>query len=259
MKYISVERKENYCILKLNRAEKFNSFIRPMALELQKALDECESDSEIRAILLTAEGKAFCAGQDLNEAIDPAIKVDLHKIITEHYNPLIMRLTKIEKPIVCAVNGVAAGAGANVALACDIVIAAESAAFIQAFSKIGLIPDSGGTWILPRLVGLARAKALMMTAEAVTAKDAVAMGMIYKAVADDKLANEAEKLTASLAKMPTRGLGLTKRALNLGLNNSLKEQLTHEWRLQSEAGGTDDFKEGVVAFLEKRKPEFTGK
>lgn len=259
MKYISVERKENYCILKLNRPEKFNSFIRPMALELQKALDECESNPEVRAILLTAEGKAFCAGQDLNEAVDPALKVELDKIITEHYNPLITRLTKIEKPIVCAVNGVAAGAGANVALACDIVIATESASFIQAFSMIGLIPDSGGTWILPRLVGYARAKALMMTAEKVSAIDAEKMGMIYKAVPDENFIAEAKKLTAKLANMPTRGLGLTKRALNLGMNNSLQEQLVHEWRLQSEAGSTDDFKEGVAAFLEKRKPEFTGK
>lgn len=259
MNYISIEKKHSYAILTLNRPEKFNSFIRPMALELQAALDDSESNPTIRAILLTASGKAFCAGQDLNEVTDPTMKVEMHKIITEHYNPIITRLTKIEKPIICAVNGVAAGAGANIALACDIVIAGESASFIQAFSKIGLIPDSGGTWMLPRLVGFGRAKALMMTGDKVSAEEAVRMGMIYKTYKDENLADEAEKLTKTLSEMPTKGLGLTKRALNLGINNALEEQLIHEWRLQSEAGSTQDFQEGVTAFLEKRKPQFKGK
>lgn len=259
MKYIHFEKRGNYAFIELNRPEKYNSFIRAMALELQSALDQCEKDEEIRAILLAARGKAFSAGQDLNEVTDTSNTEELEKIISEHYNPIITRLTTIEKPVVCAVNGVAAGAGANVALACDIVIAGESASFIQAFSKIGLIPDSGGTWILPRLIGLQRAKALTMLGEKVSAAEAVDMGMIYKSYPDEELLPQAIKMTTQLSEMPTRGLGLTKRAMNLSLNNSLSEQLIHEWRLQAEAGSSQDFKEGVSAFLNKRKPNFTGK
>jgi 2-(1,2-epoxy-1,2-dihydrophenyl)acetyl-CoA isomerase len=257
--HIIFEKKNSYAVITLDRAEKFNSFIRPMAFEMQKRLDECRQDDEIRAILLRANGKAFCAGQDLKEAADENNGIELEAILSEHYNPIIRKIREIEKPVVCAVNGVAAGAGANIALACDIVLAAKSASFIQAFSKIGLIPDSGGTWILPRLIGIQKAGALMMTGEAVIAEEAERIGMIYKVIPDGELIGEAEKLTILLSNMPTKGLGLTKRALNLSMYNSLDQQLDHEWRLQSEAGSSSDYKEGVQAFLEKRKPEFKGK
>lgn len=244
--------------LTLNRPEKFNSFNREMSLALQHHLEACEKDNAVRCIYITGNGKGFCAGQDLAEATDPQ-GPELEKIVAEHYNPIILRLRSIEKPIIAAVNGVAAGAGANIALACDIVVANESASFIQAFSKIGLIPDSAGTFFLPRLVGMQRAAALMMTADKVTAQEAVAMGMIYKSFADDVFEGETKKLAAQLAQMPTKGIGLTKRLLNESYNNSLQQQLEREKEVQVEAGGTYDFKEGVNAFLEKRKPEFKGK
>ncbi|MBL1232355.1 MAG: 2-(1,2-epoxy-1,2-dihydrophenyl)acetyl-CoA isomerase [Flavobacteriales bacterium] len=244
-------------IIKLNRPDKFNSFVRQMAFDLQAALDECEKKPEIRAIYITAEGKAFCAGQDLAEAIDPN-QTELPKIVEEHYNPIIDRLRKIEKPIVCGVNGVAAGAGANIALACDITLAAKSASFIQAFSKIGLIPDSGGTYYLPRLIGLQKAAALMFLGDKVMAEDAEKMGMIYKAIADEALQEEALKIAQTLAQMPTKGIGLTKRLLNESFKNNLTQQLAREGELQNEAGQTYDYQEGVNAFLEKRKPIFKG-
>lgn len=245
-------------IITLNRPDKFNSFVRQMAFDLQARLDECEKNSEVRAIYLTAEGKAFCAGQDLAEAIDPN-QTELTKIVEEHYNPIIERLRKIEKPIVCAVNGVAAGAGANIALACDITLAAKSASFIQAFSKIGLIPDSGGTYYLPRLVGMQKAAALMFLGDKVMAEDAEKMGMIYKAVVDENLQEEAMKIAQTLAKMPTKGIGLTKRLLNESFNNNLTQQLNLEGDLQTIAGSTYDYNEGVNAFLEKRPANFIGK
>lgn len=244
-------------IIKLNRPDKFNSFIRQMALDLQAALDKCEKNPEVRAIYITAEGKAFCAGQDLAEAIDPN-QTELTKIVEEHYNPIIERLRNIEKPIICGVNGVAAGAGANIALACDITLAAKSASFIQAFSKIGLIPDSGGTYYLPRLIGLQKATALMFLGDKIMAEDAEKMGMIYKAVADEALQEEALKIAQTLAQMPTKGIGLTKRLLNASFNNTLTNQLAMENEIQNIAGNTYDYKEGVNAFLEKRKPMFKG-
>ncbi len=244
-------------IITLNRPDKFNSFVRQMAFDLQARLDECESNNEVRSIYLTGTGKAFCAGQDLAEAIDPE-QTQLDKIVEEHYNPIIDRLRKIEKPIVCGVNGVAAGAGANLALACDITIAGSSVAFIQAFSKIGLIPDSGGTYYLPRLIGMQKAAALMFLGDKVMAEEAVQMGMIYKAVADEELQEVAFGVAQKLAKMPTKGIGLTKRLLNESYNNDLTRQLIRENEVQTEAGQTYDYQEGVNAFLEKRKPEFKG-
>jgi len=226
-------------------------------MALQKALDDCEQNDEVRAIVITGEGKAFCAGQDLAEATDPN-GPELQSIVKEHYNPIIRRIREIEKPIIGAVNGVAAGAGANIALACDITFATESSSFIQAFSKIGLIPDSGGTFFLPRIVGMQKALALMMTGDKVGAKEAEAMNMIYKSVADDEFETTVSQFAAKLAKMPTRGLGLTKKAVNESWTNNLNEQLDVEEKLQTEAGQTRDFNEGVAAFLEKRKPEFKG-
>ncbi len=242
----------------LNRPEKFNSFNRAMALSLQQKLQECDKNDAVRAILLTAKGKAFCAGQDLAEAIENN-GIELPEIVEKHYNPVVKLIRNIEKPIICAVNGVAAGAGANIALACDIVVAHENAQFIQAFSKIGLIPDSAGTFFLPRLIGLQKATALMMLGDKVSAMEAERIGMIYQVFSEEHYAENVQKLTAKLAKMPTKGLGLTKRLLNESFTNDLNNQLSREKEVQTEAGQTSDFNEGVQAFLEKRKPVFTGK
>lgn len=258
MPFISASTEGAVRVLKLDRPEKFNSFNREMALTLQAELDLAANDDNIRALMLTASGKAFCAGQDLSEAIAPD-GPGIRKIVAEHYNPIIRKLRAIEKPVVCAVNGVAAGAGASLALACDIVIASKSAAFIQAFSKIGLIPDSGATFLLPRIVGFHRAAALMMTAEKMTADEALQLGLVFKVFDDEQFAAEALRFAEGLAAMPTRGLGLTKRLLNAGLDNSLSQQLDLEEQLQAEAASTEDHKEGVEAFLQKRQPQFNGK
>ena len=254
---IQFEIKEGVGKITLNRPDKYHAFVREMALQLQEVLDKCNDDKAVRAILITATGKAFCAGQDLGEATDPN-GPDLTQIVQEHYNPIIRKIRNIEKPIVAAVNGVAAGAGASIALCCDIVVACESATFIQAFSKIGLIPDSGGTFFLPRLIGMQKTAALMMTAEPVSAKDAEKMGMIYKVFSDDSFVEESWKLVSKLAGMPTKGLGLTKRLLNASYSNNLEEQLDMEDKYQTIAGNTADFKEGIEAFFEKRKPNFKG-
>lgn len=258
MDTIIFEVKEGVGKITLNRPDLLNSFNKEMALAVQEALDECAGNDEIRCILLTGSGRAFCAGQDLQEAIS-ADGPTLQSIVKDHYNPIILKLRGIEKPIVAAVNGVAAGAGANIALACDIVVATESASFIQAFSKIGLIPDSGGTFTLPRLIGMQKASALMMLGDKVSARDAERMGMIYQVFPDDEFTERTEKILAKLASMPTKGLGLTKRALNLSIHNDLSQQLDVEEDLQQKAGKTHDYNEGVNAFLEKRKPKFTGK
>lgn len=257
MNYIEHHIDGQVCIIKLNRPKVFNSFNKDMALELQALLDDCEKNTDVRAILLTGEGKAFCAGQDLQEITDPNGPA-LSDIVSQHYNPIIERIRNIEKPIVCAVNGVAAGAGANIALACDITIAGESVAFIQAFSKIGLIPDSGGTFFLPRIIGMQKAAALMMLADKVMATEAEKIGMIYKVCADESLMEETLKVAKKLASLPTIGLGLTKRALNKSMTNDLTAQLALEDELQTAAGKTYDYNEGVTAFLEKRKPNFKG-
>ena len=241
----------------LNRPEKFNSFNQEMAISLQNKIDECAENKEIRAILLTGEGKAFCAGQDLSEAIDDN-GIELPDIVEKHYNPIIQKIRNIEKPVICAVNGVAAGAGANIALACDIVVASENASFIQAFSKIGLIPDSAGTFFLPRLIGLQKATALMMLGDKIPAAEAEQMGMIYRCWPSEVFEEESKKLARKLAAMPTKGLGLTKRLLNESFSNNLAQQLQREKEVQTEAGNTYDYQEGVNAFLEKRKPNFKG-
>ncbi|MFY7668669.1 MAG: enoyl-CoA hydratase-related protein [Crocinitomicaceae bacterium] len=246
------------CTLTLNRPAVFNSFNQTMAFQLQEALDACAIDETIRVVVIKGEGKAFCAGQDLAEATDPE-GPELKSIVRDHYNPIILKIRELEKPVIAAVNGVAAGAGANIALACDIAIAKKSASFIQAFSKIGLIPDSGGTFFLPRLIGMQKALALMMTGDKVTAEEAEKLNMIYKVVEDEVFEEEITKFATNLATMPTRGLGLTKKAVNLGLFNSLEDQLDVEERLQTEAGETDDFAEGVNAFLQKRAPIFKGR
>ena len=248
---------EGVAKITLNRPEKYHSFVRDMAMQLQVALDKCDDNDKVRAIFITATGKAFCAGQDLAEAIDPAIP-SISKIIQEHYNPIIRKIRNIEKPVIAAVNGVAAGAGASLALACDIVVATESASLVQAFSKIGLVPDSGSTFFLPRLIGMQKATALMMSAEPINAKDAEEIGMIYKTYSDENFNKDSWELASKLAKMPTKGLGLTKRLLNASITNNLEGQLDMEDKCQVIAADTDDFKEGVQAFLEKRKANFKG-
>lgn len=255
--FIQYEAGKGIASITLNRPDKFNSFNREMALAMQAALDKAAADKTVRAVFLTGSGKAFCAGQDLAEAIDPN-GPGIRRIVAEHYNPIIRKIRNMEKPVVCAVNGVAAGAGANLAFACDIVMATASASFIQAFSKIGLVPDSGGTFILPRLIGFQKASALMMLGDKISAPEALQMGMLYKVCEDGKLNEEAMKVAETLAQMPTRGIWLTKKLLNESMTNTLEEQLEREEMLQEEAGKTVDYKEGVQAFLEKRKPEFKG-
>lgn len=244
--------------LTLNRPEKYNSFNKEMALTLQQRLDEAAADESVRCILLQGSGKAFCAGQDLGETEDPT-QLDFDAILTERYNPIVLRLREMNKPVICGVNGVAAGAGANLALAGDLVVAKQSATFIQAFINIGLIPDCGGTYMLPRLIGAQRAMALCITGEKVAAEQAVAMGMIYKSVPDESFEEECTALAEKLAQMPTEGIALTKKLISQSFGNTLAQQLEQEMRLQVQAGKTSDFKEGVAAFLGKRKPVFNGK
>lgn len=257
MRFILSEDKEGVFTITLNRPEKFNSFCREMALEFHETLDYAAENETIRCVVITGAGKAFCAGQDLQEATDPNGPT-LTDIVSQHYNPAIMRIRNLEKPVIAAVNGVAAGAGANIALACDIVVAAESVAFIQAFSKIGLIPDSGGTFFLPRLVGMQRATALMMTGDKISAIEAQQMGMIYKVWPDEAFADAVASMASKMSAMPTVGLALTKKALNLSYGNTLEEQLALEDALQHQAGQTADYAEGTRAFLEKRTPVFKG-
>lgn len=254
--HILYEIKDKVALITLNREDVLNSFNSQMALELQHALDSSDFDSQIRAILITGKGRAFSAGQDLDEAISGQFEVA--EIVRNHYNPIIYKLRHIEKPIIAAVNGVAAGAGANIAFACDIVIASETSSFIQSFSKIGLIPDSGGTYILPRLVGMAKATAMAFLAEKISAAEAEKMGLIYRVVEPDDTLNTAMSIALKLSQMPTKGLGLTKRAFNKSMRHTLEEQLKYEEELQTLAGKTYDYKEGVSAFIEKRKPEFKG-
>jgi 2-(1,2-epoxy-1,2-dihydrophenyl)acetyl-CoA isomerase len=250
---------QGVAIITLSRADVLNSFNRRMAQELQRALGVAASDAAVRAVLLTGTGRGFCAGQDLGEATSANLAtLDLGDVVKTCYNPIVIAIRELEKPVVCAVNGVAAGAGANLAFACDLVVAAEDASFVQSFSKIGLVPDTSGTFFLPRLIGPARATALMFLGEKVTAKRALEWGMIYEVVPPTVLMDTALALAKHLATMPTRGLALTKRALNQSYANDLRAQLAIEAEMQRQAGNTADFKEGVRAFLEKRKPAYSG-
>lgn len=259
MNSIEIKIENKIAFITLNRPEVFNSFNREMALSLQKTLDDCETNDEIRAIVLIGNGKAFCAGQDLKEVTSPELNPGFKKILEEHYNPIITRIRNIEKPILAAVNGVAAGAGANIALACDVVIASDQASFIQAFSLIGLIPDCGGTFFLTRLIGFQKASALMMLGDKISAGEAEKMGMIYKSVPSEVFESTIQKLATKLANMPTRALALIKKSLNQSLTNDLNSQLDLESKYQIEAAGTEDYAEGVAAFIEKRQPKFKGK
>jgi len=259
MNSVELKIENNIAQITLNRPEVFNSFNREMAFKLQEALDACEENTDVRAIVLTGNGKAFCAGQDLKEVTSNELNPGFKKILEEHYNPIIARIRNIEKPIIAAVNGVAAGAGANMALACDIVVASEKASFIQAFSLIGLIPDSGGTFFLPRLVGFQKASALAMLGDKVSATEAEQMGMIYKVILEENFGGEVLELALKLATMPTKALGLIKKSFNQSLTNDLNAQLALESKYQIEAAQTDDYAEGVKAFIEKRKPNFKGR
>ena len=257
MSSILFELREGVGCITFNRPEKLNSFNGEMALKLQKVLDDCRTD-EVRAVYITGSGKAFSAGQDIEELTGPN-PPSTNKILAEHFNPIITKIKDLEKPVIAAVNGVAAGAGANIALCCDVVLASKSASFIQAFSKIGLIPDSGGTYFLPRLIGWQKASALMMLGEKVSAEEAEKSGMIYKCFEDDEFSASAFSIAKKLAQMPTTGLAYTKKALQASFTNSIDEQLNLEDQLQQQASETHDYQEGVKAFMEKRKPVFKGK
>ncbi len=247
--------------LTLNRPDRLNSFNLQMHAEVADALAKVEAEATVRTLILTGAGRGFCAGQDLSDrAVAPSDgEIDLGESLEKRYNPLIRRLVALPMPVVCAVNGVAAGAGANIALACDIVIAAKSAKFIQSFANIGLVPDSGGTWILPRLAGQARAMGLALTGEPILAETAADWGLIWKSVDDGKLVEETDSLAAKFAKAPTKGLAEIKKAIRNSWSATLDDQLDHERDAQRRAGRSDDYKEGVDAFMNKRPPQFTGR
>jgi len=254
---ILFEIKNSIAYITLNRPEKFNAFNRHMALAFQEKLEECEKNISVRCVYITGAGKAFSAGQDLSEVANPN-GPGMETVLSEQYNPIIRKIRNLNKPVIAAVNGVAAGAGANIALCCDVVVASESASFIQAFSKIGLIPDSGGTYFLQRLVGLQKSSALMMLGDKISAKEAERIGMIYKYFPDEVFFYESEKIATALSQLPTKGLAYTKQALNKSLEQNLEQQLETEDSLQRKAAATNDFKEGVSAFIEKRKANFKG-
>ena len=257
MPSIICEVKNQIAFITLNRPEKLNAFNREMALLFQEKLDECQSDKNVRCVYITGSGKSFCAGQDLSEVVETDGQI-VNKMLREQYNPIVWKIRMMEKPVVGAINGVAAGAGANMALACDVVIATGSSYFTQAFSKIGLVPDSGGTFILPRFIGWQRASALMMLADKISAEEAEKMGMLYKTYPDEIFVEESIKISGKLAQMPTRSLSMIKHALNFSVSNTFEQQLKIEDVFQQKAVETNDYKEGVKAFLEKRTPEYTG-
>jgi len=257
---ILVDKRAGYRVVTLNRPDRLNAFNEAMHVALKAAIAEAEADENCRALLITGSGRGFCAGQDLNDRLArPGETVVLGGALEAHYNPLVRKLRELPFPVVAAVNGVAAGAGCNIALACDIVLAGRSASFVQSFARIGLVPDSGGTWILPRLIGDARARGLALLAEPLNAEKAESWGLIWKCVDDAALAAEAQKLCEHFAAAPTQGLALIKRALNASAGNTLDAQLDLERDLQRLAGEMPDYAEGVRAFMEKRKPNFTGR
>ena len=258
MSDILFELKGSVAQISLNRPEKLNAFNRNMALELQDQLLACDENDSVRSVLLTGAGRAFCSGQDLSEFPQDQLP-DFEKVIDEYYNPVIRLLKTIRKPVLCAVNGIAAGAGVNIALACDIVVAVSTASFVQAFSKIGLIPDCGGTFFLPRLIGLQKATALMMLGDKISATEAEKIGMIYACFEESDFELKVQQLADTLAKLPTAALILTRKALLESSTNTLEQQLELEKKFQQKAGHTKDFKEGITAFLQKRAPSFTGK
>lgn len=257
---IKYDVKNGVAILTFNRPETLNSFTVAMHQEVQLAMKDVRMNPEIRALLITGEGRGFCAGQDLNDRSVSATdeRPDLGESVERYYNPLIRGIMTLEKPVVCAVNGVAAGAGASIALACDIVLAARSAVFAQVFCKIGLVPDSGGTWNLPRAVGLPRAKGLALLGDKLSAEKAERWGMIWECVDDEELMAKAVELAEHLAVQPTRGLGMAKKLLNESLSTPLHQQLENEKYAMRTLGFSHDYQEGVAAFLAKRKPEYKG-
>lgn len=257
MQPILFDIRESVAVITMNRPDKLNAFDRSMALLLQAKLDEAASLKEVRCVVLTGTGKGFSAGQDLAEITEPH-GPSMSQILSEHYNPIVRRIRNMPKPVIAAVNGVAAGAGANIALCCDIVVAASSASFIQAFSRIGLIPDSGGTWFLPRLIGWQKALALAMLGDKVSALEAERLGMVYDVYRDEEFQQKVNELASRLSQMPTHGLALTKHAFNQSMSNSLEAQLELEDRFQQEAALTYDYREGVEAFIRKRTPVFRG-
>ena len=257
MSVVLYEVKEGVATITLNRPEKLNAFNREMALAFQEKLDACKEDKDVRCVVITGAGKAFSAGQDLQEVADPE-GPGMRRILNEQFNPIIIRIRELKKPVVAAVNGIAAGAGANIPLCCDIIVAARSASFIQAFSKLGLIPDSGGSFFLPRLIGWQKASALMMLGERISADEAERMGMLYKTFDDEQFPEEVRKIAHKLAGMATVGLAYTKKALQWSSTHTVYEQLQNEDKLQQWAAQTKDFKEGVQAFLEKREAVFKG-
>lgn len=260
MSTVLVDRSDNGIVkITLNRPEAYNSVNRDLALSFIEALKKCHQDEGVRVVCITGSGKAFCAGQDLKEATSPELMIGFERLLKEHYTPIIELIVGLNKPVVCAVNGVAAGAGANIALACDIVVAHEKASFIQAFSAIGLVPDSGGSYFLPRLVGRARAMAYAMLGDKISAERAEKEGMIYRCLEDENFESEVEKLLSRLAGMPTKALHLTKELINNSYSNNVDEQLALEAENQIAAANSEDYNEGVAAFLEKRKPEFKGR
>lgn len=259
METLQFQIENNIATITLNRPDSYNSVNAALGAAFNNALDECANNTSLRAVIITGNGKAFCAGQDLKEVTTPAINPGFDALLTDRYTPIITKIVALELPVIAAVNGVAAGAGANIALACDIIVATEKANFIQAFSAIGLIPDSGGTFTLPRLIGRARAMAYAMLGDKIDAATAEKIGMIYKCYPADEFEEAVQKLALCLAKMPTKGLALTKQAINASYQNTFTEQLAVEKKLQVAASETEDYAEGVAAFVEKRKPIFKGK
>jgi 2-(1,2-epoxy-1,2-dihydrophenyl)acetyl-CoA isomerase len=261
-KILLVEKRDGFAIITMNRPDRLNAFNDELTFQIQDALKEAEKDKEVRALVLTGAGRGFCSGQDLQNrqfSDNSAARPSLGDSIRRRYNPIVLKLRRMEKPIIAAVNGVAAGAGASLAFACDYRVVSENATFVQSFTKVGLVPDSGATFMLPRLIGLTKAFELMITADKIDAATALNLGLVNKVVPQDQVMTEALEMAAKLAKGPTKAFGLTKRAVNKAIFPDLEELLEYEAHLQEIAGRSDDFQEGVKAFIEKRTPAYSGK